>query len=76
MQNKLLIRLQSAIKNGEDPVLDQIYSDINQAILLGSINTPQYDMTYSDDHIDIHDKIHDEYIKAYSVENEIILSEA
>jgi hypothetical protein len=76
MGNRLLSRVQSAIINGEDPVLDQLYSDINQTMLLGSINTPQYDMTFSEGHVEIHDKVHDEYAMAYSMDNEIILSKA
>jgi hypothetical protein len=43
------------------------------AELLGSIDTIQYDMLYSDDCIYIHDKIHDEYTRAFTDGEEITL---
>lgn len=73
MQTQLISRIQDAICNGEDAILDQIYSDIETAQLLGSIDTMQYDMIYSGDCVYIHDKIHDEYTKAFTDDREVIL---
>jgi len=74
--NKLMVRIFTAIENGEDAVLDQISSDIALTKELGPQKTKQYDTSLDKDgNVLIHDKVNNQVTKAVDNGNEILLED-
>lgn len=77
MKTKLMQRIYSAIINGEDPILDQLEHDLNQARLDGSLYTNEYSIrSYSDNVLSIKDKMNNQITIATFSDNDIQLSPA
>lgn len=67
--NKFMQRIFSAQENGEDPILDQLESDIQLAKDLGKLDTDEYKMTVDPvGSVLIHDKVNNELTKATEID--------
>jgi hypothetical protein len=75
MKGILLNRIFSAMTDGETEVLDQFEKDLELAKSEGSIDTPQYSISYSDDAYEVHDKINDEKMKVTEEGDEYIMED-